>query len=226
MSQNDLKKIQAFVSKVDDMKKFDKVDLSSDQDLTIAIMNLIGIEEHLFFSGAKTEKTAYYDLITEVRDIRKGLLKKLIKEYEGEVWCISKHLLASSYRLMEVGTKLLDRNEKQEAYEFFTKSFELYSLFWGLNLNIITSQDVDLQNNLEVNLSLKSGVNLEIEKSTSKKADFATSHEVKILNFNDNDNDNDKNKDKNNDNDNAQQTSGIKSKLKNLVRKVIDCCIE
>lgn len=40
-------------------RQFQKVnpkDLSSDQDLSIAIMNLISIEEHLVFSGAKTGK--------------------------------------------------------------------------------------------------------------------------------------------------------------------------
>jgi len=32
------------------------MDLSSDQDLTIAIMNLVGIEEHFFFTAEKTGK--------------------------------------------------------------------------------------------------------------------------------------------------------------------------
>jgi hypothetical protein len=41
--------------------------------------------------------------------MRKELLAKIIKEYEGENWCISKHLLASSMRLMEVGTKMLTK---------------------------------------------------------------------------------------------------------------------
>lgn len=194
MSQENLKKIQEFVTKVDDMKKFDKVDLSVDQDLTIAIMNLIGIEEHLFFSGAKTEKTTYYDLITEVRNIRKDLLKKLIKEYEGEVWCISKHLLASSYRLMEVGTKLLDKDKKSEAYEFFTKSFELYSLFWGLNLNILTSQDVKTEHSHLPTQNILKNQTQDIKQINTD------AHENKKPN--------------------------IQTKLKNIVRKVIDCCIE
>ena len=45
----------------------------------------------------------------------KKVLKKIIKDYEGEVWCISKHLLAASMRLMEVGTKQLGQNKKEEA---------------------------------------------------------------------------------------------------------------
>lgn len=140
--QNPVKNLQEFIDKVDNMKKQEKMDLSSDQDLSIAIMNLVGIEEHLFFSGAKTGKNEYYDLINEVREMRKDLLKRIIKEYEGEVWCISKHLLAASYRLMEVGTKQLSRGQKDDAYELFNKAYELYSLFWGLNMKIISPGDV------------------------------------------------------------------------------------
>ncbi len=139
---NPVKNLQEFIDKVDNMKKQEKMDLSSDQDLSIAIMNLVGIEEHLFFSGAKTGKNEYYDLINEVREMRKDLLKRIIKEYEGEVWCISKHLLAASYRLMEVGTKQLSRGQKEDAYELFNKAYELYSLFWGLNMKIINPGDV------------------------------------------------------------------------------------
>jgi hypothetical protein len=61
----------------------------------------------------------------------------IIKEYEGEVWCISKHLLASSMRLMEVGTKAQSRGKREEAYDFFEKAYDLYSLFWGLQMNVI-----------------------------------------------------------------------------------------
>ena len=97
------KNVKEFVERLDNAKKTNPKDLSSDQDLTIAIMNLISIEEHLVFSGAKTGKTSFYDLIEEVRELRKNLMQKIIPQYEGEVWCISKHLLASSMRLMEVG---------------------------------------------------------------------------------------------------------------------------
>ena len=76
-------------------------------------MNLVSIEEHFFFTGAKLGKTEYYDMIKDVCEMRKELLKKIIKEYEGEVWCISKHLLAASYRLMEVGTKQLGMDRKK-----------------------------------------------------------------------------------------------------------------
>ncbi len=137
-----IKKLNEFIKKADDIKKKEKMDLSSDQDLSIAIMNLISIEEHFFFTGAKTGKNEYYDLIKDIREMRKELLKKIIKEYEGEVWCISKHLLAASMRLMEVGTKQLGRGRKEEAYNLFDKAYHLYSLFWGLNMKLINTSNV------------------------------------------------------------------------------------
>ncbi len=133
--------IQSFVKKVNASKDH-KLDLSSDEDLSIAIMNLVSIEEHFFFTGAKTEKAEYFDLLAQVREMRKELLKKIIKEYEGEVWCISKHLLAASYRLMEVGTKALGQGKKAEAQDLFKKAYELYSLFWGLNLKLIKTEEI------------------------------------------------------------------------------------
>lgn len=139
---NKIKNLDEFIKKVDDMKKQEKMDLSSDQDLSIAIMNLISIEEHFFFTGAKLNKTEYYDMIKDVREIRKELLKKIIKEYEGEVWCISKHLLAASMRLMEVGTKQLGIGKKEEAYDLFDKAYNLYSLFWGLNMKLLNVGDI------------------------------------------------------------------------------------
>jgi len=142
IDHNEANKFNEFIAKVDAMKKQDKMDLSSDQDLSIAIMNLVSIEEHFFFTGAKLGKTEYYDLIADVREMRKNLLKQIIKEYEGEVWCISKHLLAASMRLMEVGTKQLGMGKKQEAHDLFEKSYKLYSLFWGVNMKLIATKDI------------------------------------------------------------------------------------
>ena len=111
-------------------------------------MNLISIEEHFFFTGAKTGKPEYFDLLSVAREMRKDLLKRIIKDYEGEVWCISKHLLSASMRLMEVGTKALTKGNKQDAEDMFKKAYELYSLFWGLNLKMIDMGNVKkIENN-------------------------------------------------------------------------------
>jgi len=128
--------IQRLLKKAEESKK-GEFDLSADEDLSIAIMNLISIEEHFFFTGAKTGKPEYYDLLNQVRQIRIELLKKLIKEPEGEWWCLAKHLLAASMRLIEVGTKCLKERKKKEAEELFSKAYDIYSLFWGVNLKLI-----------------------------------------------------------------------------------------
>jgi len=136
------KKLDEILEKAKSMKHEQKLDLSSDEDLSIAIMNLVSIEEHFFFTGAKTGNKKYFDMILEVREMRKELLKKLLKNTEGEMWCISKHLLAASMRLMEVGTKQLSAGNKEEAYELFEKAYNIYALFWGLNLKVIDTSDI------------------------------------------------------------------------------------
>jgi hypothetical protein len=175
--ENKIKNLNEFVAKIDQMKKQDKMDLSSDQDLSLAIMNLISIEEHFFFTAEKTGKDEYFDLLKEVREMRKSLLKKIIKEYEGEVWCISKHLLAASMRLMEVGTKQLGMDKKEEAKELFQKAYNLYGMFWALNMKLVGTVDIK-----------------KIDEDALNKHD--------------------------------KKPVGFTGKLRELVRKAIDCCIE
>ena len=171
-------KIEELLKKVEESKK-GKLDLSSDEDLSVAIMNLVSIEEHFFFSGAKTGNEKYFDLLNQTRQIRKELLAKLVKDTEpgSEVWCISKHLLAASMRLIEVGTKYYQEGKKEEAKDLFSKAYDLWSLFWGLNLKLIDIGEVK-----------------KIEENQ--------------LNIHD------------------KEKSGLLGKLKEVVKKIIDCCIE
>ena len=132
--------MEEMIEKLDAAKKANPLDLSSDQDLSIALMNLVSLEEHFFFSGAKTGKVGFYDLINTVRTMRKELMERIVQKSsgeDGEVWCISKHLLAASMRIYEVGTKAIGAGKKKEAYEMFQKAYDLYSLFWGLNMHLI-----------------------------------------------------------------------------------------
>jgi len=137
---------ETLIKKVEKIEAEKKLDLSSGEDLSIGVMNLIAIEEHLFFSAQKTGKKGYLDLLDEVRKMRVDLLKEIIKDYEGEVWCISKHLLAASMRLMEVGTKELkqshDPEHRRRANKMFENSYKLYSLFWGLNTKMVNLSEV------------------------------------------------------------------------------------
>ena len=107
--------------------------------------------------------------------MRTELLKEIITDYEGEVWCISKHLLAASMRLMEVGTKELKKGNKEKAWDLFEKSYNLYSLFWGLNLGIVKTdivkrEDTDViliddKNNKSESVSLFSKLGQVVQKA-------------------------------------------------------------
>lgn len=196
------KNVKEFVERIDSTKKVNPKDLSSDQDLTIAIMNLISIEEHLVFSGAKTGKTAFYDLIEEVRETRKNLMQKIIPSYEGEVWCISKHLLATSMRLLEVGTKQQSLGNTEQAYDLFNKSYDMYCLFWGLNMNMLKIEDLKW---VETSIEDVKKITAKINESTTKVTnDKQIVQKQEVTN---------------------EKTSAL-SKMKAFVRKAVDCCIE
>lgn len=195
--------VKEFVERIDATKKVNPKDLSSDQDLSIAIMNLISIEEHLVFSGAKTGKTSYYDLIKDIRETRKNLLQKIIPSYEGEVWCMSKHLLATSMRLMEVGTKQQSLGKDEEAYKMFNAAYDMYCLFWGLNMGMMETKDLKwIEPDVE-----------EMKKITEKAAKAMPEVEIKetvvasapV---------------------HQEVAEGALAKMKRFVKKAVDCCIE
>ena len=128
---------EALLRKIQSAKDSGGVDLSTEEDLSLAIMNLVSLEEHFFFTGIKTDKPQYFDFLTQVRAIRKDLLARMIDRHEGETWCITKHLLATTMRLIEVGTKLHSDGRKTEALEMFDHAGKTYSMFWALRLKLI-----------------------------------------------------------------------------------------
>jgi hypothetical protein len=176
-NQNPIKNTDEFIKKVLESKKKEKFDLSADEDLSLALMNLISMEEHFFFSGAKSKDEKYFNLLDETRKMRIELMKKIERNPTYEDHCLMKHLLAASMRLMEVGTKKLSEGKKEEAYDLFEKSYNLYSLFWGINLKFVKTEDIK-----------------KIDDNALDKYD--------------------------------KEKKGFMGKLGELVRKVIDCCIE
>lgn len=108
-----------------------KADLTHQEDLAIAVMNLVSLEEHLAMTSAKTNKQDYVHILGAVRKLRVKMLRKLVTNTEGELWCISKHLLAATMRLMEVATKYIE-SAPEAAHDFEKSAFDLYSLFWLL----------------------------------------------------------------------------------------------
>src|SRR3989304_57821 len=127
-------KTENFIKKIEEMKKKSGLDLSAAEDLTVGLMNLVSLEEHAFFSYMKTKEDRFLDMLNITRSLRKKLLEKVVNKDDSEGWCMSKHLLASSMRVYEVGTKLLGDGKEKEAKEMFEDSAELYGLFWKLNL--------------------------------------------------------------------------------------------
>ena len=205
------KNVKEFVERMDAQKKKNPKDLSSDQDLTIGIMNLISIEEHLIFSGAKTGKTSFYDMVYEIREMRKNLMLKVIPSYEGEVWCISKHLLSASMRLLEVGTKQLGMGRKEEAYKLFDQSYDLYCMFWGLNMNLIDTKDVKWINNDEEKVK-EITARLEEAEKTDLVSDIKTEEKSEPVLIGKE--------------ETTEAGSSFFGKMKSVIRKAVDCCIE
>ncbi len=153
--------LKNFMDKIKTAEAGHKLDLSSDEDLSLAVMNLISTEEHLFFTGNKTGKIKYFNILNEAREMRKELMKLIVKNPEGELWCTSKHLLAASMRLFEVGTKAQTKGDHKSAHKFFEKSYHLYNLFWGLNLGLVKNVGVSLAETRTKNTPI-----------TYKKSDF------------------------------------------------------
>ena len=132
--------IEEFLSKIENLKEKAGVDLLTSEDLSLAVMNLISLEEHFFFTGVKIKKDEYFDTSNEIRSLRKELLKELMPNHEGETWCISKHLLSSTMRLVEVGNKLQSEDKKDEAKKMFERAYKVYSIFWALKLKLINGE--------------------------------------------------------------------------------------
>lgn len=141
MSDPKLMSFEELQKKINSLKENRGVDLSTEEDLSIAVMNLISLEEHFFFSGAKTGKDEYYNMLSEVREMRKVLLARMIDKTEAESWCISKHLLATTMRLMEVGTKLQGDGKTDEAKQMFSFAYKIFNLFFALRLKIISTAE-------------------------------------------------------------------------------------
>ena len=109
-------KVENFVKKIEEVKSKSGLDISAWEDLSIGLMNIVSLEEHAFFSYVKTSDDKFLEILNTVRELRKKLLALIVKkDDDSEKWCMSKHLLASSMRLFEVGNRLLHEGKEKEA---------------------------------------------------------------------------------------------------------------
>jgi len=162
-SEELIKKINEFKEKV--------IDLSADEDLAVGVMNLISMEEHLYFTAEKTGKSEYFDLLNQVREIRKKMMGKLIGKPEGELWCFIKHTLSATMRLIEVGTKFQSQNKKEEAREVFDLAYDLFNIFWGIKLNIINLEEIKEESSQLKNIAEEQKTGFSLKKLIEKLID-------------------------------------------------------
>ncbi|MBR4859741.1 MAG: hypothetical protein IKV10_00400 [Alphaproteobacteria bacterium] len=114
------------IVQADNAKKANPLDLSSDQDLTIGIMNLIAIEE-LTCPNSELHKT--------ISGIRGDLLSRIVPR-SSELYDVSVMLLGRAMSLAETAAHASGAG----AYKIYDSAYEAYSLFWGLNMGLI---DID-----------------------------------------------------------------------------------
>ena len=100
-------------------------------------MNLVSLEEHFVLTALKAGKDEYFDSAGEIREMRKKLLAELMPKHEGETWCISKHLLATTMRLIEVGNKLRSEGKAEQSKKMFDDAYRVYAIFWALKLKLV-----------------------------------------------------------------------------------------
>ncbi len=140
MEQIDGNKVAEFLKKVGAVKKSGGIDLSAAEDASVAVMNLISLEEHFFFTAAKTGDASYHDISKDIRAMRTRVMERLVDKHEGETWCATKHLLSASMRLIEVGSRYQAAGEKERARESFADAYRLYSIFWALKAKLVSVQ--------------------------------------------------------------------------------------
>jgi hypothetical protein len=198
----EIKTPEDLIKKINELKE-KVLDLSADEDLALAVMNLISMEEHLYFTAEKTGKNEYFDLLNQVREIRKKMMERLVGKPEGELWCFVKHTLSATMRLIEVGTKLQNQNKKDEAKEVFDLAYELFNIFWGIKLNIISVDKFGFETD-----KFELGTD-QYEDKINKNPHISVSDPHKSVG--------------------PQESVPNQSKsawLKNLIEKIIDCCKE
>lgn len=123
MKKTNRTSFQKKVEQVDAVKKVNPLDLSSDQDLTIGLMNLIAIEDMTSDNS---------ELHKMINDIRVQLMSRIISP-DLEDFNLSASLLGQTVRLMGAGAHKCG----DVAYDLYDMAYGTYSAVWGLNMGLI-----------------------------------------------------------------------------------------
>lgn len=117
MKQN----LRQIVERTDASNKVNPLDLSSDQDLTIALMNLVAIED-----------SAPDSLIGQmVTDVRQKLMKPMARKatQNGADADEIRGLLAQAMRDMKTAEHAQLAGNRQTAYDMYNRAYESYVLY-------------------------------------------------------------------------------------------------
>ncbi|MBR4891877.1 MAG: hypothetical protein IKZ34_01705 [Alphaproteobacteria bacterium] len=125
------KELKKRVESADSAKKVNALDLSSDQDLTVGLMNLLYIEDF-------TKTGQLHDMVHE---LRASLMNKIVKTSDKK-YQISEKLLLESMTLIELANKELAAGNNKKVYQIYDEAYGRYSLFWGLNMGLIDLNEV------------------------------------------------------------------------------------
>ena len=71
--------MENFIKKINEVKEKNELDISVMEDLSIGLMNLISLEEHCFFSFAKTKDDKFLKMLDVARELRKKLMILIVK---------------------------------------------------------------------------------------------------------------------------------------------------
>ncbi|MBE6456485.1 MAG: hypothetical protein IJW84_02165 [Alphaproteobacteria bacterium] len=111
------KNLKHMVEYTDASKKVNPLDLSSDQDLTIALMNLVAIEE-IAPNGQIGQ------IIGEMREHLMGRMTQ-----DTEIMVRGRDLLAQAVRAMEDAARAQQDGNNVTAYKLYDASYEAYVLY-------------------------------------------------------------------------------------------------
>lgn len=109
--------------------KGDKKDVGFIDDAIFYLQNMIAAETHALESYVSTKDEKWIDIAKKLRRNRSKRMYRLIPENQGELYCLSKHLLACSMALKELGNRYTEDDEEELAKECFKESTLYESLF-------------------------------------------------------------------------------------------------
>ena len=113
--------------------KGDKKDVGFFQDAIFGIQHAISAEHHAMESYSTSKRKIWLDVAKIVRPVRSKYLDIITKKENEQGYCISKHLLAFSQALKELGSRYQEENEDKLAEDCFKESLEMEKIILIIN---------------------------------------------------------------------------------------------